>query len=178
MIGAGASDSNAVGPYDQFAKDADTTMIIVTAEYRGERGGCLVGFHTQCSIEPPRHAVWLSRANHTCRVALQATHLGVHFLDRRDQTLARLFGEETGDEIDKFEHCRADGRNFGVPMLTDVTNRMVARRTTYMEDGSDHVCFIVEPVLVERMAGLEPMRLSHVSHLEPGHAADDPARDT
>jgi flavin reductase (DIM6/NTAB) family NADH-FMN oxidoreductase RutF len=76
-------------------------MIVVTASYGDERAGCLVGFHSQCSIAPVRYAVWLSRANYTCRVALQASHVGIHFLSREDESLARLFGEQTGDEIDK-----------------------------------------------------------------------------
>ncbi|HEX8931084.1 MAG TPA: flavin reductase, partial [Actinomycetota bacterium] len=48
-----------LAPSDQAALDRlvdrlDYPMLIVTAETDGERAGCLVGFATQCSIEPPR----------------------------------------------------------------------------------------------------------------------------
>ncbi|WP_255355718.1 flavin reductase, partial [Frankia sp. CpI1-P] len=39
-------------------------MVIVTAAVPdGERSGCLVGFHTQCSIEPARYLLCISQAN-------------------------------------------------------------------------------------------------------------------
>jgi len=165
--------------YDALVADADTALVVVTATYREERGGCLVGFHCQCSIEPARHAVWISKANHTCRVALQATHLGIHFLDRADHELARLFGERTGDEIDKFERCDTIEGPHGVPMLVACPDRVVARRRTSMDDGSDHVCFVLEPVHVRRgRAARVPMRLSDASALTPGHAAEERARET
>jgi flavin reductase (DIM6/NTAB) family NADH-FMN oxidoreductase RutF len=166
---------------DDFAaiiERADTTMVIVTASYRDERGGCLVGFHCQCSIEPARHAVWLSKANHTCRVALQATHLGVHFLGSDDRALAERFGELSGDDIDKFAGCDVVEGPHGVPVLSACENRMVGRRTTAMDDSSDHVCFIVEPIEVHRSTASAPMRLSGVSDLTPGHAAEERARET
>ena len=56
-----------------LAGNLDYPMIIVTATSRsGERSGCLVGFHTQCSIHPPRWAVYLSIENHTYAIALDS----------------------------------------------------------------------------------------------------------
>jgi flavin reductase (DIM6/NTAB) family NADH-FMN oxidoreductase RutF len=40
--------------FDEIADTIDYPMWIVTAAARGERSGCLVGFATQCSIEPVR----------------------------------------------------------------------------------------------------------------------------
>ena len=40
-------------------------MFIVTARFGEERLGCLVGFATQASIDPPRFAVCLSHTNRT-----------------------------------------------------------------------------------------------------------------
>ena len=58
----------------------DAPMAVVTTTAGGERGGCLIGFHAQSSIDPARYTVWLSKANHTYRLALRASHLAVHFL--------------------------------------------------------------------------------------------------
>ena len=63
-----------------FAGLLDGPMYVVTAAAARERAGCLVGFAGQCSIEPERHMVWISKANHTYRVATAAGHLGVHLL--------------------------------------------------------------------------------------------------
>ena len=176
---AGADAVNDREAYDALVAEADATLVVVTAAYRGERAGCLVGFQSQCSIEPARHAIWLSKANHTCRVALQATHLGVHFLDRADYELARRFGEQTGDEVDKFEGWETIEGPHGVPLLAACPDRLVGRRRTSMDDGSDHVCFVVEPVDVQRARPERvPLRLADASDLTPGHAAEERAQET
>ena len=66
--------------FDAVVKRLDDPLIVVTTASDDERAGCLVGFHTQCSIEPLRYAIWLSKANVTYRVGLFASHLAVHFL--------------------------------------------------------------------------------------------------
>ena len=95
-------------PNDAFRAIVDSIdypMMVVTAAHKGERTGCLVGFHTQCSIDPPRWLVCISKANHSYRVAQHAEGLVVHMLRTDQRSLAELFGEETGDEVDKFEQC-------------------------------------------------------------------------
>ncbi|MEU9997772.1 flavin reductase family protein [Streptomyces sp. NPDC050848] len=131
---------------DGFAAKLDPPMYVVTARAPdGERGGCLVGFASQSSIDPPRFVVWLSRANHTYRVACRASHLTVHLLDPEHHGTARLFGEETGDAVDKF--ARVDWRpgEAGSPVLVGspgwFTGRVEARL-----DGGDHVGFLLAPV--------------------------------
>ena len=57
---------------DDVVEHVDQALIVVTTAANDQRSGCLVGFHTQCSIEPFRYAVWLSKANLTYRVALFA----------------------------------------------------------------------------------------------------------
>src|SRR4051794_33922452 len=66
--------------FDTLIARLDPAMAIVTAVSDNERGGCLIGFYAQCSIDPPRYVVWLSKANHTFRVGLHARHFAVHFL--------------------------------------------------------------------------------------------------
>jgi hypothetical protein len=48
------------------------------------------------SMGPERYCVWLSKANHTYRVALRSTHLAVHFLTAADRGLAERFGYSGG----------------------------------------------------------------------------------
>lgn len=161
--------------FDALVAALDSGMVVVTTAAAGERAGCLVGFHAQCSIHPRQYAVWLSKANRTYRVALAADHVAVHLLDRGDRGLADRFGSETGDEVDKFAGCAWDEGPGGVPLLAGAAGRAVLRRVAVLDVGGDHACLVGEPVLAERPAGRPaPLRLADVSGLPPGHPADDP----
>lgn len=157
--------------FNALMSNVDTSMIIVTTAAGGERGGCLVGFHTQSSIDPERYSIWLSKANHTYRLALRATHFAVHYLTTRDLELAELFGTRSGDDIDKFERTPVTVKAGGVPVLDACASWMVAKRIALLDDGGDHVCISGEPVAARAGGDHEPMRLSSVAHLTPGHAA-------
>jgi flavin reductase (DIM6/NTAB) family NADH-FMN oxidoreductase RutF len=63
--------------FDALMRSLDPPLIVVTTAVGDERGGCLVGFHAQSSIDPGRYCMWLSKANHTYRLALRSTHLGI-----------------------------------------------------------------------------------------------------
>jgi flavin reductase (DIM6/NTAB) family NADH-FMN oxidoreductase RutF len=160
-------------PFDSIVASLDAPMALVTAAEGDERAGCLVGFHSQSSIEPRRYCVWLSKANRTFAVALRTTHLGVHLLTDRDVPLAELFGSVSGDEVDKFAYVDTIAGPGGVPLLAACRHRMVVRRTALLDEGGDHVCVVTEPVDVVSSAPFAPLRLSRVAGLVPGHDADE-----
>jgi flavin reductase (DIM6/NTAB) family NADH-FMN oxidoreductase RutF len=147
----------------------DTPLIVVTAAEGREQAGCLVSFHSQCSIDPLRYCVWLSKANYTYRVALYASHLGVHFLTTSDLPLAERFGALTGDTADKFAEVATAPGPGGVPVLTGCPHRLVGRRITLVDDGGDHVCMIIEPVEVHAGGPFRPLPLSAATHIHAGH---------
>jgi flavin reductase (DIM6/NTAB) family NADH-FMN oxidoreductase RutF len=151
----------------------DSPLVVVTAAVDDERAGCLVGFHAQSSIDPERYCVWLSKANHTYRVALRSTHLGIHFLTVHQLTLAELFGTQTGDTVDKFERLSVDTDPWGVPLLADCPNRIVVQRIALLDEGGDHVCISGESISVEAAGAFTPLRLSQAAHLTPGHENDE-----
>lgn len=162
--------------FDTIMSSLDTPLIVVTAIADadgpdGERAGCMVGFHSQSSIGPERYSVWLSKANHTYRVALRSSHLGVHFLTRDDLELAEHFGTLTGDDVDKFAGLQTEKGPGGVPMLLACPNRIVVRRTSLLDEGGDHVCITTEPVEATAGEPFVPLRLSDAEHLTPGHEA-------
>jgi flavin reductase (DIM6/NTAB) family NADH-FMN oxidoreductase RutF len=131
--------------FQSFAAAATSPMLIVTTRPADGRPpeGCLVGFSTQCSIDPVHHLVCLSKANETYEVARDATTLAVHFLHETsaDRALARLFGEETGHEIDKFTRCSWEEGPDGVPLL-DGLDHFVGRVLDRVDLG-DHVGFVL-----------------------------------
>jgi flavin reductase (DIM6/NTAB) family NADH-FMN oxidoreductase RutF len=155
--------------FGAVSSSLDAPLIVVTAAEGGERAGCLVGFHCQASIAPVRYAVWLSKANHTYRVALRSTHLALHFLTAADLPLAERFGTLTGDRTDKFAGLPVSAGPGNVPVLGQCPHRLTARRITLLDDGGDHVCAVTEPVAVHSGGRFEPLRLSHAVHLNPGH---------
>ena len=118
----------------------DTPLVVVTTAVGDERGGCLVGFHAQSGIEPGRYCLWLSKANHTYRLALRSTHLGVHFLTEDQLWLAERFGTQTGDDVDKFEELSTEVGTGQTPLLVDAPHRLLVRRVALLDEGSDHVC--------------------------------------
>jgi hypothetical protein len=62
-----------------------------------------------------------------------------------------------------------------VPLLDDCPNRIVGRRTAFVDVGSDHSCMVLEPTAVDDDRRESWLTLSDVIDLEPGHAAGDPA---
>jgi flavin reductase (DIM6/NTAB) family NADH-FMN oxidoreductase RutF len=155
-----------------LVRSVNSPLVVVTASANSQTAGCVVGFHTQCSIEPVRYAVWLSKANHTYRVAMFATHVAVHFLDRADHALAARFGGTSGDDVDKFSGVDWSPGPGGAPLLGGCPNRLVMRRTSVWDDGSDHVCFVGEPVQVEiGRPDLVVMRVGDADDIEAGHDA-------
>ena len=145
-------------------------MMVVTAAAAGERAGCLVGFATQCSINPPRFAVWISRKNHTFGVARRATTLAVHFLSTADRALASLFGGQTGDEVDKFARCRWREGPGGTPVLEDCT-RWFAGEVVERIPTEDHVGFLLVPVQVESGPWSGQLGFQVAQEIDPGHEA-------
>ena len=157
----------------------DPPLVVVTTAANNENAGCVVGFHTQCSIDPVRYALWISKANHTCRVALFASHFAVHFLDRTDHDLAVRFGASTGDEIDKFAGIEWAPGPGDVPLLRGCERRIVLQRVSVYDDGSDHVCFVGTPVDVTTSTRVRaPLRMSDADDIDAGHPADDPPLDS
>ena len=157
---------------DELTSELDQPMLIVTTAADGELSGCLVGFHSQCSIDPPRWAVWISKANHTYGVARRAGTLALHFPSVDDRSLAALFGEETGDAVDKFVRCEWTSGPDGVPLLDRLPNRIVGRVRDHVDDGGDHQLFVVDIDDMER--GSEPLRalgFQAVRGFDPGHPA-------
>ncbi len=157
---------------DTFTDLLNYPMYVVTAAAAGERSGCLVGFASQCSIHPPRFMVWLSTANHTYRVARQASHLGVHLLRREDRALAELFGGETGDRVDKFERVAWQPQDGGTPVLTDACAWFVGHVLDRFA-GGDHVGFLLAPVAESpRPPGrAQLLGFTDVADLSQGHPA-------
>jgi flavin reductase (DIM6/NTAB) family NADH-FMN oxidoreductase RutF len=156
--------------FQRLVAGLDYPMFVLTAATSdGERSGCLIGFASQCSIHPPRFAVWVSEKNHTFTVARRAGALAVHALGGGQHDLAKLFGSETGDEIDKFARCAWHDGPAGAPVLEGVAGWFVGRVVERLRTG-DHLGFVLEPIAAEAY-GTPSLGFQDVKDLEPGHDA-------
>jgi flavin reductase (DIM6/NTAB) family NADH-FMN oxidoreductase RutF len=156
--------------FHDIAATLDYPVLIVTAAAHGERSGCLVGFHTQCSIDPPRWLVCISTANHTSRVAHDADALVVHVLREGQEPLARLFGHETGDDVDKFAQCAWHPIDGGLPVIDgcDWVSGAILER---IELG-DHTGFLLSIDDARTChRGTPQLGFQRLKGMEPGHDA-------
>ncbi|HEX4392573.1 MAG TPA: flavin reductase family protein [Mycobacterium sp.] len=155
--------------FDQVVGELNYPMYIATTSAAGVNAGCLVGFTTQVSINPPRFLVCLSLKNYTTTVAAAATHLAIHLLRADDAELAQLFGEETGDRTDKFTRCRWSVGPHDVPVLGDAAAWFVGRIEARLEFG-DHVGHLLAPEEVELRRPLDSLlSFADVREFDPGH---------
>lgn len=164
-----------VATLDGLFSSADPALVVVTTIADGVRAGCLVGFHAQAGIDPPFYACQLSKANHTYRVGLLATHFAVHFLTTADTAVAEHFGHATGEDGDKFVGYATTASLGGVPLLDDLPHRFEGTRRAVIDVGADHVCLLLA---IERAAGagtFTPLRVSREVGLTPGHEAGENA---
>lgn len=157
--------------FDQLVGLLDYPMFVVTTQAEGSKAGCLVGFTSQTSINPPRFMVGLSKRNYTYRTAQAASHLAVHLLARPALEVARLFGSETGDEVDKFSRCAWHEGPHGIPILDDAPAWFVGSVSGRFDLG-DHVGHLLEPTAGEAPDQLRDLvTFADVRDLEPGHDA-------
>jgi flavin reductase (DIM6/NTAB) family NADH-FMN oxidoreductase RutF len=156
--------------FGPFVSGLDYPMFVVTTASGGHEAGCLVGFTTQASIDPPRMLVCLSERNRTFEVAQGARFLAVHVLEPDQHELADLFGGATGDELDKFERCTWHPGPGGVPLLDDCPSRFVGRVLEKLVLG-DHTGFLLQPLVEHQGAADQSLTYQQVRDVQAGHPA-------
>jgi flavin reductase (DIM6/NTAB) family NADH-FMN oxidoreductase RutF len=153
-----------------LVSDLDYPMFIVTVTDGRERAGCLVGFATQCSIDPPRFLICLSDKNRTYRVAQGAEVAVVHLVPAQADGLAELFGSQTGDDVDKFARCDWQPGPAGTPVL-DACGNWFAGRVLDRVPAGDHEALLLEPFEAASDGDGEPFTFHRAKRMEPGHEA-------
>jgi flavin reductase (DIM6/NTAB) family NADH-FMN oxidoreductase RutF len=160
--------AGALAPF--FAR-VDYPYYVVTVRAPDEEmSGCLAGFVTQCSIDPPNFVACISRLNHTLGVAARSSAMGLHLLGDDQVGLARLFGEETGDVVDKFAAVDWRLGATGAPLLAEVGVALEGTILGHFSVG-DHEAFLVRGT--RAVAGPGRGLLTHRTSppLHPGHPA-------
>jgi len=156
--------------FDDIAATLTPPMVVVTARAGDDADGCLVGFSTQCSIDPLRYLVCLSTANRTYELAGRSSTLVVHMLHDTpaDRELASWFGEHTARDTDKLA-----GRDWrpgpdGVPVLGGCD--WFAGPVVDRFDVGDHVAHVIEITDGDAPRANEPwLLLNQVQDLDAGN---------
>jgi flavin reductase (DIM6/NTAB) family NADH-FMN oxidoreductase RutF len=161
--------ANRSSPLHAFWDRVDFPYYIVTVRADdGEMSGCLASFVTQCSIDPPHFLACVAKVNHTFGVAQRCHAMGLHLLGDDQDDLARLFGEQTGDVVDKFAHCEWRVGDTGAPLLVESAASLEGRVLDHFPVG-DHEAFLL---LIERSEpGEHPGLLTYrdAPRFHPGH---------
>jgi flavin reductase (DIM6/NTAB) family NADH-FMN oxidoreductase RutF len=163
------AESDVAKTFLKLAGTLDYPLFIVTAADGERREGCVIGFATQTSFDPPRFLACLSRANRTFRFAQDVDALAVHLVPRGADELVELFGGETGDDIDKFARCSWSAGPRGLPILDDCPS-WFAGAICARHDLGDHVGHLLEPIDARLQPG-DFERFQQAKDVEPGHPA-------
>jgi len=156
--------------FDDIARLDNGALLIVTAPGHPP-AGCLVGFSTQVSIDPPRMLVCLSVKNATARAAHAARVLAVHAVPATRLDLARLFGEETADDgVDKFACSAWSPGPEDVPLLDDCPTRFVGLIHVRLGLG-DHDGLLLTPISGHSGPDVDVVRVRDAADFHPGHPA-------
>lgn len=156
--------------FENLVCELDYPMIVITVAAGDDRDGCLVGFSTQCSIDPSRYAVFVSKTNRTVAIAARTDTMIVHFLRRGDDAIAHLFGEESGDEVEKFDQVSWHEGPGATPVL-DACDWFAGRVVDRVDVG-DHVLHLldVDADGESRFAGARQLGFQSVRGFVAGHA--------
>jgi flavin reductase (DIM6/NTAB) family NADH-FMN oxidoreductase RutF len=156
--------------FNELTGELDYSMLIVTASAGARRAGCLVGFATQCSVDPPRYLVCLSERNRTFRIAEHSDALIVHYPGADQAALVELFGGETGDDTDKFARCNWHAGPMGMPLLDDCPRWFAGTILNRIPLG-DHVGLVLAPFAAARGGGSDSFRFHRARRIDAGHDA-------
>jgi flavin reductase (DIM6/NTAB) family NADH-FMN oxidoreductase RutF len=156
--------------FDDLVGELEYPMFIVTTRTGDERLGCLIGFATQLSIHPSRFLIGLSHLNHTYRRGGDAGVFAVHWVPAHAAALARLFGGETGDQVDKFARAAWHDGPEGVPILDECENWFVGR-VVWRHDAGDHEAYLLEPIALQNGSREREFTFHRAKRIHPGHPA-------
>jgi flavin reductase (DIM6/NTAB) family NADH-FMN oxidoreductase RutF len=155
-------------PAAALTERVDNPIYVICARHGEERAGCVAGYVTQCSLDPARFLICISKANHTYEVAKSSEGLSLHLLGSEQHDLAVLFGHLTGDMSDKFSKCEWTTGTTGVPLLQRCAAWMEGT-VLATHDVGDHVAFLVAPI----NGGFGPeegqLTAMQTSDIEAGH---------
>jgi flavin reductase (DIM6/NTAB) family NADH-FMN oxidoreductase RutF len=92
-------------------------VYVVCAEHQGRRGGLAIAWATQAGIDSI--LICVGKQSATRELILDSGAFGLSALAREQLEVARLFGRQSSQEVDKFETVGYHTSVTGSPLLND-----------------------------------------------------------
>jgi flavin reductase (DIM6/NTAB) family NADH-FMN oxidoreductase RutF len=157
--------------FDLIVESLDYPVFVVSAAAGDEVAACLIGFATQCSIEPAHFQVCLSKNNRTYEVARRADTIVVHRVRRDQEALAEHFGGTSAkDDPDKLSEWSWTPGPDGAPVIADCD--WFAGRILDRFDTGDHVGFVLAP-FGGHSRDADQLGYQDAAHIEAGQPAGE-----
>jgi flavin reductase (DIM6/NTAB) family NADH-FMN oxidoreductase RutF len=162
--------SDRTAAFDCIVEHLEYPMFVVAAATSDDADACLVGFTSQCSIDPARFAVFLSKANRTYELACGTEVVVVHRLRPDQHRIAEHFGGTSAhDDARKLAGCGWQPGPGGAPVIDDCD--WFGGRILERFDAGDHVAFVLEPFGGE-CRETDQLGAQEVFDIEAGRPAD------
>ncbi|GAA1787539.1 flavin reductase family protein [Planosporangium flavigriseum] len=132
--------------------------VVTVAGPEGPRGFTVTSL-TAASLRPPLLSFYVNHDSRSLPVLRTADHVGVHLLGAAHRDLGALFARRGADRFAPPTRWRSGPG--GVPLLEDVTIRMICARREVVQVG-DHFLVVGEVLATERNgAGGDPLLYAH-----------------
>lgn len=143
---------------DEILRLIPGPVTVVGAAKAGVLGGLTASWVMRVSQEPPLLLVAVGRERYTWQLLQGAGHFTVSLLGEGQVAEARLFGQRSRREVDKWALVEHDLLGPGVPVLRHCAASFLCAVENVFATG-DHDCLVGRVVECRRGAALTPLPL-------------------
>lgn len=138
---------NKVTPKEAFNKfKPENCVFVISIDEDGKPSGMIAGWNMKCSINPPLFAVSLSKKGYTHKLIQESEEFVIAVPNKSIESELVFFGENHGDEVDKFEvsGIETEAAKFvKSPLIRNATINFECKLYNQADSG-DHIIFIGE----------------------------------
>lgn len=118
-------------------------LYIVAAADQDRNVGCVINTTTQVTSSPSQLMIAVNKQNYTANVILKTKKFDVMALTEDvPMELIGVFGFQSSETVDKFEHLETEPDSLGIPYLKHHCNAHFACQVQQVIDAGSHYLFI------------------------------------
>lgn len=130
-------------------------IYVVTSAHRRVTAGCTCVWVSRASFMPPLMAVSLATSRQTFDVVKTSSRLCINILGESQHELARMFGFNTGYEVDKFAGVPLRKGKSGAPIIESCAAYLDCKVQSIIEAG-DHSIVLAEVIDAGQLSNERP----------------------
>lgn len=137
--------------------------LYVVSSHIGEKiNGQISDALIQVSSNPPKVALSIYKKELTHEFIVHSKEFGVSLLSQTTNfSLIKLFGFNSGRDVDKFVSVKYRLSQMGNPMLLENVAAFFEAKVFQMVDLTTHTLFLAEVVTAEMIADIEPLTYAY-----------------